>query len=145
MVERVGNHSRGLSFVLGPIGNSTSMIAATANSRRRSWADAAFVAASHRFDETGTVEADTAAKKAVAAFAAARLTLARTVPTTPAGLAAIMGFVSSSNSRVRAHLLRRRRTRRFHLFRGIGSTSLGERVRKARLVLPIGSFRAPCR
>ena len=36
-------------------------------------ADAAFVAASHRFDETGTVEADTAAKKAVAAFAAARL------------------------------------------------------------------------
>jgi len=58
-------------------------------------ADAAFVAASHRFDETGTVEADTAAKKAVAAFAAARLTLARTVPTTPAGLAAIMGFVSS--------------------------------------------------
>jgi acyl CoA:acetate/3-ketoacid CoA transferase alpha subunit len=48
-------------------------------------ADAAFVAASHRFDETGTVEADTAAKKAVAAFAAARLTLARTVPTTPAG------------------------------------------------------------
>jgi hypothetical protein len=58
-------------------------------------ADAAFVAASHRFDETGTVEADTAAKKAVAAFAAARLTLARTVPTTPAGLAAIMGFVWS--------------------------------------------------
>jgi hypothetical protein len=58
-------------------------------------ADAAFVTASHRFDETGTVEADTAAKKAVAAFAAARLTLARTVPTTPAGLAAIMGFVSS--------------------------------------------------
>ena len=48
-------------------------------------ADAAFVAASLRFDETGTVEADTAAKKAVAAFAAARLTLARTVPTTPAG------------------------------------------------------------
>jgi hypothetical protein len=30
------------------------------------------------------VEADIAAKKAVAAFAAARLTLARTVPTTPA-------------------------------------------------------------
>jgi hypothetical protein len=58
-------------------------------------ADAAFVAASHRFDETGTVEADTAAKKAVAAFAAAPLTLARTVPTTPAGLAAIMGFVCS--------------------------------------------------
>jgi hypothetical protein len=58
-------------------------------------ADAAFVTASHRFDETGTEEADTAAKKAVAAFAAARLTLARTVPTTPAGLAAIMGFVSS--------------------------------------------------
>ena len=56
-------------------------------------ADAAFVAASHRFDETGTVEADIATKKAVAAFAAARLTLARTVPTTPAGLAAIMGFV----------------------------------------------------
>jgi hypothetical protein len=56
-------------------------------------ADAAFVAASHRFDETGTVEADTAAKKAAATFAAARLTLARTVPTTPAGLAAIMGFV----------------------------------------------------
>jgi hypothetical protein len=56
-------------------------------------ADAAFVAASHRFDETGTVEADIAAKKAVAAFATARLTLARTVPTTPAGLAAIMGFV----------------------------------------------------
>jgi hypothetical protein len=58
-------------------------------------ADAAFVVASHRFDETGTVEADTAAKKAAAAFAAARLTLARTVPTTPAGLAAIMGFVCS--------------------------------------------------
>src|ERR1700730_17467607 len=58
-------------------------------------ADAAFVAASHRFDETGTVEADTAARKAGAAFAAARLTLARTVPTTPAGLAAIMGFVWS--------------------------------------------------
>jgi hypothetical protein len=66
-------------------------------------ADAAFVAASHRFDETGTVEADIAAKKAVAAFAAARLTLARTVPTTPAGLAAIMnGFCMESNSRVRA-------------------------------------------
>ena len=60
-------------------------------------ADAAFVAASHRFDETGTVEADTAAKKAVAAFATARLTLARTVPTTPAGLAAIMGFVWSQS------------------------------------------------
>ena len=73
-------------------------------------ADATFVAASHRFDETGTVQADTAAKKAVAAFAAARLTLARTVPTTPAGLAAIMGFVSS-NGRVRAHLLRRRQVR----------------------------------
>jgi hypothetical protein len=58
-------------------------------------ADAAFVAASHRFDETGTVEADTAAKKAAAAFAAARLALTRTVPTTPAGLAAIMGFVWS--------------------------------------------------
>src|SRR6202035_4149173 len=58
-------------------------------------ADAAFVAASHRFDETGTLEADSAAKKAVAAFAAARLTLAQTVPTTPAGLAAIMGFVWS--------------------------------------------------
>src|ERR1700730_136379 len=58
-------------------------------------ADAAFVAASHRFDETGTVEADTAARKAAAAFAAARLTLARTSPPPPAGLAAIMGFVWS--------------------------------------------------
>jgi hypothetical protein len=52
-------------------------------------ADAAFVAASHRFDETGTVEADTAAKKAVAAFAAARLSLARTV------LAARQGYEAS--------------------------------------------------
>jgi hypothetical protein len=59
-------------------------------------ADAAFVAASLRFDETGTVEADTAAKKAVAAFAAARLTLARTVPLCAGNRRALDAYQSSA-------------------------------------------------
>ena len=103
-------------------------------------ADAAFVAASHRFDETGTVEADTAAKKAVAAFRRRPPYAGANGPDDAGRSRSNHGVCIESNSRVRAHLLRRRRTRRFHLFRGIGSTSLGERVRKAHLVLPIASF-----